>query len=148
MSELQDGATNDDLLAIKQAVIDIERQVEGVIRAEGLLEGLPEFPIFINYWVTGTPVYSLGRGFVCVHTLNADLHLSRSVLPNDELETTPFILRTFEAFAGKITLGGLVEHCLITRYEIGGFNYGATQTYGIRFPLEIKVRHTGITVGV
>lgn len=148
MSDGRYDGTNDDLLEIKQALVDLESQIEGIIRAEGLLEGLSEFPVFVNYFVRGKPSYSQGRGFICMHIAHADLHLSRSVLPNDELETIPFVSLTFEAFAGRVTLGGLCEHCIITDYEIGGFNYGeSTRTYGIRFTLEIKVRHS-ISVGV
>lgn len=149
MSDGRYDRTSDDLLKIKQTIIDIEEQIKGVIRAEGLVEGLPEFPMFVNYFVRGKPSYSQGRGFVCVHIAHADLHLSRSVLPNDEVETIPFLLLTFQAFAGRVTLGGLCEHCIITDYEIGGFNYGGqTKTYGIRFTLEIKCRHSSIDVGV
>lgn len=148
MSDGRYDGTNDELLEIKQAIIDLEAAIEGVMRAEGLVEGLTEFPMFVNYFVRGRPSYSEGRGFVCVHTAHADLHLSRSVLPNDEFETIPFLVLTFQAFAENIKLGGLCEHCIITEYEIGGFNYGGeTRTYGIRFALEIKVKHTGIDVG-
>ena len=116
------------------------------MRAEGLVGGVVETPMFVSYFVRGRPSYSQGRGFLGLHTMHADLHLTRSVLPNDEVETLPFILLTFRAFAGHVTLGGLCEHCIITDYEIGGFAYGDTRTYGIRFTLEIKVRHSGIDV--
>lgn len=145
MSEWQD-TIGDDLVEIKRAIQDIEAQIEGVIRAEGLLESLPEFPTFVNYFVSGVPSYSTGRGCVILHRLNADLHVSRSVLPSDELEVIPFIMLTIAEFARHITLDGLCDHCIIQRYTVGGFDYGEEKTYGIRFEFEIKKHHSGITV--
>lgn len=137
----------DELELVRGAIEKVEGEISGILRAEGLLEGLPEFPLFVNYFTTGTFTYSQGRGCVGVHQLNADLHLGRTVLPSDEMEVIPFILLTMKKFAANLQLGGLCEHCLLKGYTIGGFNYGTeTKTYGVRFGIEIKVSHGGVTV--
>lgn len=139
----------DELELVKAKIIRLGAEVKGVLRGEGQLEAVPEFPTWVVYLVEGDPSYSLGRGCIGVHKFNGDMALSRSMLPNDETEAMPFVLLVIKKFAASVTLGGLCEHCLITHYSVGGWNYGREQQlYGVRFNFEVKVRHSGITVAV
>ena len=109
-------------------------------------EGLNEFPIVICYVVKGRFSYGAGAPCVGVHTIHADVHLGRSVLPSDEEYARPYILRALAAIAGHVHMHGTCEHCLLNEYQYGRLGYGTTETFGVRLVLEVKILHAGITV--
>lgn len=109
------------------------------------LEGLAEFPIVISYFVRGRFIY--GPAAFGIHTVHSDVLLGRTVLPEDEAQARPFILRWLTAVAANVTMSGSCEHCHLTDYEYGRLEYNEQASFfGVRFVHEVKVQHRGITV--
>lgn len=109
-------------------------------------EGLHEFPTVVCYFARGDFNYSQTGLVIGVHTVHADVHLSRSNLPHDEEYARPYILRGLAAVAGAVRMDATCEHCIMTGYEYGGMTYGEQKTFGVRYILEVKIKHSGITV--
>jgi hypothetical protein len=109
-------------------------------------EGLSAFPVVICYFVGGTFTYSQAGPAIGVHTVHADVHLGRSQLPHDEEYARPFILRGLVKFAANVQMDSTCDHCLLTGYEYGSIGYGSKETFGVRYILEVKIKHSGITV--
>lgn len=109
-------------------------------------EALNEFPVVVCYFVRGDFTYGQSSPAIGLHTVHADLHLSRSNLPEDEKAARPFILRALVMTAGNLKMDSTCEHCLLTNYQYGGLDYGKQKTFGIRFTFETKIKHTGVTV--
>lgn len=109
-------------------------------------EGIHEFPTVVCYFARGDFRYSQAGPVIGVHTVHADVHLSRGNLPHDEEYARPYILRGLTAVAGAVRMDDTCEHCIITGYEYGGINYGEQKTFGVRYILEVKIKHVGITV--
>ena len=111
-------------------------------------EKLNQFPIVVCYFVRGEFNYSAGGPCIGMHTVYADVHLARSSLPHDEQYARPFILRGLSKIADNLKMDSTCEHCLLTGYEYGSLGYGDQTTFGVRYILEVKIKHSGITVSV
>ena len=109
-------------------------------------EGLNEFPTVVCYFVVGTFTYSQAGPAIGVHRVHADVHLGRTILPHDEEYARPYILRALTAIASNVQMSSTCEHCLLTGYEYGRLGYGGKETFGVRLILEVKIKHSGITV--
>jgi len=113
---------------------------------EHLLEAINEFPTVISYFVSGHFEYGAGSPCIGVHRVQADVHLGRSVLPEDEAAARLYILRGLVKLAANVTMDGTCAHCLLRDYEIGRIGYGGAETFGVRYILEVKIKHEGVTV--
>ncbi len=109
-------------------------------------ERLNNMPMFVAYFVGGAFEYSQGRGAIGLHAVHADLHLGRRKLSHDEKYARPFILRTLAKMAANVKMSSTCEHCILQRYEYGRLDYGRQKTFGVRFVLEVKIKHSGIPV--
>jgi hypothetical protein len=108
-------------------------------------EAINDPPMVVCYFVGGEFRYG-GDLAIGVHTVHADVHLSRSDLAHDEEYARPFILRGLVAVAGNVTMSSTCEHCLLQSYEYGGLGYGGQETFGVRYVLEVKIKHAGVTI--
>jgi hypothetical protein len=110
-------------------------------------EALNEFPFAVSYFTRGEFDYSQSGPSIGLHTVHVDIHLGRSVLHHDEKHARPFILRGLTMIAGNLKMNNTCDHCILKSYEYGGLGYGETlKTFGVRYILEVKIKHTGITV--
>ena len=110
-------------------------------------EALSEFPFAVCYFVRGTFDYSQSGPAIGLHVVNVDIHLGRSSLPHDEEQARPFILRGLIMLAGNVKMSNTCDHCLLRNYEYGGLGYGESlKTFGVRYVLEVKIKHAGVTV--
>ena len=140
----------DELDAFGTALATVlESGLTGIKEAhEHPLEGLNEFPVAVIYFVNGRFWYGAGSPTVGVHQVQADVHLGRSVLPEDSATARPYILLALATIADNMKMSGTCEHCLLERYEIGGMQYADKETFGVRLFLEVKILHGGISVSV
>jgi len=109
-----------------------------------------EFPKLIVLPESGSGFYGTGDGAVDVHIVRATLYLAPQFLPEAFAVGVPFIALVQAKLAANLTLGGLVDHCLLATdgnwYEGPGFvRYGDKEFIGIVFRLEVKER-TSVTV--
>lgn len=109
-------------------------------------EGLNDFPVVVCWIELGRFTYSQAGPCIGMHRVNCDVHLGRSNLPEDEKAARPYILRGLTAIAGNLTMSSTCEHCLLTDYRYGRLGYGESETFGVRFILDVKIKHSGITV--
>lgn len=125
----------------------LEAEIEGVLAAhDESPEALNEGMVFVNYPTGGTFIYSAGGPCLAIHTIHADFHVSRSVLPHDENQLRPFVQRMWAKIADNLTCNGTCEHIILVRYDYGRLAYGQQETLGIRFTLEAKEKDDTITV--
>lgn len=109
-------------------------------------EGLIDFPIVVCWIESGRFTYSQAGPCIGVHRVNADVHLGRSDLPEDEKAARPYILRGLIKIAANLKMDSTCEHCLLTDYRYGRLGYDKSETFGVRFILDVKIKHSGITV--
>ena len=125
----------------------LEAEITGVhVAHDDSPEALNEFPAFVNYPTGGPFIYSASGPNLTIHTIHADLHVSRSVLPHDENQLRPFVQRVWAKLADNLTCNGTCEHLILVRYDYGRLGYGAQETLGIRFTLSAKEKDDTITV--
>ena len=123
--------------------------LEGVAGINQAPENPPEHvgdkPMFVTYLTGGRTEYSAGRGFLSYNDVNADLLLARASLPHAYAQTRPFILLVSAALAANLTMSDTCEHCYLTGFEMGNISGYSEPTFGIRFTLDVKIKHTSIT---
>lgn len=137
----------DELDNFITALTTVLGAVTGVEAAyENPPEALNEFPAVVPYFVRGDFSYGQSAPAIGLHTVHADLHISRSQLPTDEAAARPFILRFLIAIAGNLKMSATCDHCLLKSYSYGRLGYAGKETFGGRFVLEVKIKHSGITV--
>jgi len=109
-------------------------------------EQLGELPMAVTYIGEGEFNYAASLGCIGLHTLVVDIHVGRSFLEEDEPVAREFIESVPKAVAGNMQMNGSCEHCLVRNYRYGRLGYGAEKTMGIRFQLEVKLKHSGFTI--
>ncbi len=109
-------------------------------------EAANDTPMVITYHVRCTFDYSLTYSR-SLHTIHCDVLLARSMLENDEQQARPYILRGLTAIAGSVQLSNTATHCLLLEaIGPGVLPYGGIDYYGVRFILEVKIKHESLTV--
>lgn len=137
----------DELDEFITALTTVLESMTGIIDApEHPPEGINEFPFVVCYLAQGRFSYGTDSPTIGVHTVHADVHIARSMLPSDEEASRPYILRGLAAIAGNVRMSSTCEHCLLRSYQYGQLNYGDQKTMGVRLVMEVKIKHSGITV--
>jgi len=137
----------DEYASFFPALKAVLEDVAGINQApENPPENVNDPPMIVTYLVGGDIEYSAGRGYLSYNRVHADLLLARSVLPNDYACARPFILKVGTAIAANISMSDTCEHCHLVRFEGPGNVSGyASPTFGVRFVLDVKIKHTSIT---
>ena len=121
----------------------VEAALSGVARAhDETPENLGEFPCFINYPRSGT--ITAGPGGVQqvkgLHTVVAELHITRQDLPTAESIARPYLDSFPKAIWSDPTLAGTVNTVLEIRYQYGRLEFGGERHLGVRFEIDFKLQ--------
>lgn len=138
----------DDVISAIVAVV--EGMTGGPVGLDRPPEMVNEGPVCVVRLDNGRFMYGAGSPCVGIHNLMADLQVPRSMLPENEASIRPYVLRMLAAVAANLQMSGTCEHCLLQTYRLMGWEYGegttVFRTVGIRFGLEVKILHSGVSV--
>jgi len=117
----------------------------GAVDYNNVPGSIMEFPKLVVLPESGSGFYGQGSGAVDVHIVRAVLFLASSILPEAFAVGVPLIARVRDKIAANLTLGGLVDHCLMATqgnwYEGPDWiKWGDKDLIGIVFRLEVKER--------
>lgn len=108
-------------------------------------ESINEWPSLIVYSKDGVMYYTASGGY-SLHTLVADVFLSRQFLPESVNAAKPWPDRAFAALKADQTLGGAVSHVVWDtaggvglRYQTMPMQYNQQLHFGVRFTITVKV---------
>lgn len=126
------------------ALTSIEAGLSGIRTAHDKTpEKLGELPCFINYPRRGTVTPAPGSGCTMIkglHTVVAELHVARKILPHAEGVARPYIDSFVKAVWADPTLGGTVNTVNEIRYEYGRLEFGRETHLGVRFEIDFKLQ--------
>lgn len=148
---MADDELDDFIDALKLNLEEINTQPNEIKQVyEHPPEKLTDFPCALPYYVSGGVSYGNASPAIIVHRVHVDLHVMRSDLPHDEKVARPFVLLVIKKIANNLQMEATCEHCVVLDYEYGRLSYGSSigrqETFGIRFILEVKIKHSGFTV--
>lgn len=122
-------------------LVSIEEGLGSTAAAEPTaVDGVGEFPFWMNYLRSGDyRTQGAGWGYG-VHTIVCEFHIMRGSLPDNEVEIRPYVRDFYRAVANDPTLGDTVTSVNAIRYTIRAWEYsGAERHVGIEFELDVKV---------
>lgn len=148
---MADDQLDDFIDALKLNLEEINTQPNEIKQVyEHPPEKLDDFPCAVLYFVSGGVNYGAASPAVIVHRVHVDLHVMRAMLPHDEKVVRPFILLVIKKIAANLKMEATCDHCVVLSYEYGRIGYGSSigrqETMGIRFILEVKIKHSGFTI--
>jgi len=126
------------------ALVTIEEAITGTKDAKPTaVEGMAEFPFWMNYPVSGEIlIQSSGWGYG-LHTLRCELHVMRGTLADTETKLRPFLQPFYNALGKDPTISGTVETVNAIRYKFTGWDYQSGEKHvGIEFEIDVKAQET------
>lgn len=124
----------DQLVTIQESVASTK------VAEPTAVDGMAEFPFWINYPLLGTwNGQSAGWGYG-LHTIRCELHVMRGSLPDNEAEIRQYLRPFYVALNNDPTLGDTVDTINEIRYAFRGWDYlNGEKHIGIEFEVDIKV---------
>lgn len=125
-------------------LVEIEEAITGTKEAKPTaVEGMAEFPFWINYPLSGDiQLVSSGWGYG-LHTIRCELHIMRGNLADNETTLRPYVRPFYNALGKDPTISATVETVNAIRYKFTGWDYQSGERHiGIEFEIDIKVQET------
>lgn len=136
----------DELDLFVTALTGVLGEMAGIHQApEHPPEGIGDTPMAVVHIVR----WDATRLPIVLYTVYAEVILARSTLPEDEAQSRPYIIRGLTALAANIRMNETCEHCLIKEgFGPGPIRWQGKEHFGVRYVLEVKIRHSGIVLSV
>jgi len=131
------GNVFDELVEIEEDIVSTK------VAKPTAVDGMAEFPFWINYPVSGEfDIQSSNWGYG-LHTIRCELHVMRGALADNEKEIRPYLQPFYKELCKDPTLSGTVEGVNAIRYKFTGWDYQSGEKHiGIEFEVDVKVDET------
>ena len=127
--------------AVITQLVTVEAALSGILQAhDETPEGLGALPAFINYPLRGEVIGGTPGQIKGIHTVRAEVHLTRANLPTAESLARPYIDSFPKAIWDDPTLGGTVDTVIRVGYEYGRLEFGDKIHLGVQFEIEFKLQ--------